>query len=243
MRKTALITGAAGGIGSAAARALAREGYNLLLNYRNSRQAALNLQADLRREGCDAITFRADVADADRVAEMFAKVQEHFGGLDLLINNAGISQQKLFTDITQTDYNCMFDSHVRGCFNCCQAALPSMINKKSGKIINISSVWGIEGASCEVHYSAAKAAIIGMTKALAKEVGPSKIQVNCIAPGVIDTGMNKDFSTQEIDDLVDSTPLGRMGSPDDIAELILFLASSKADFITGQVIGVDGGFR
>lgn len=243
MGKTALVTGAAGGIGSAVARTLAEKGYNVLLNYNSSRKAALALEQELLDGGYKALAIKADVSDYAQVEVMFDLGRKHFGEIDLLINNAGISQQKLFTDITQADYNLMFDSHVRGCFNCCQSALPQMIRNKKGKIINISSVWGIEGASCEVHYSAAKAAIIGMTKALAKELGPSNIQVNCIAPGVIDTKMNEDFSKQAINDLVSSTPLGRLGSPQDIAELILFLADSKADFITGQVIGVDGGFR
>ncbi len=243
MGKTVLVTGAAGGIGSAVSRALAENNYNVLLNYNTSRTAALALEQELLDRGFKALAVKADVSDYAQVESMFDLGRKHFGDIDLLINNAGISQQKLFTDITQADYNLMFDSHVRGCFNCCQAALPSMIRKKEGKIINISSVWGIEGASCEVHYSAAKAAIIGMTKALAKELGPSNIQVNCIAPGVIDTKMNEDFSKETLDDLVSNTPLGRLGSPKDIAELILFLADSKADFITGQVIGVDGGFR
>lgn len=242
MNKTALVTGAAGGIGSAAARAFAGEGYHVVINYRNSKDGAQALQNELRAAGCDALAVCADVADPAQVAEMFRLSEKQFGGVDVLVNNAGIAQQKLFTDITQADYDAMFDVHVRGCFNCCQAALPHMIRQKEGKIINISSVWGVTGASCEVHYSAAKAAVIGMTKALAKEVGPSGIQVNCITPGVIDTAMNACFCSKTMEQLIQETPLGRLGSPADVAGLIVFLASGKADFITGQVIGTDGGF-
>lgn len=243
MNKTALVTGAAGGIGSAAARAFAREGCNVILNYCRSKSAALALEDELNAAGCVALAVCADVADPAQVTEMFRLCGERFGGADVLVNNAGIAQQKLFTDITQADYNAMFDVNVRGCFNCCQAALPYMIRQKRGKIINISSVWGVVGASCEVHYSAAKAAVIGMTRALAKEAGPSGIQVNCIAPGVIDTAMNACFCGETMEQLMLNTPLGRLGSPEDVAGLILFLASDKADFITGQIIGADGGFN
>lgn len=242
MNKTALVTGAAGGIGSAAARAFAREGYSVVINYHRSKDAAQALENELRAAGYGALAVCADIADPSQVSEMFRLCGEQFGGVDVLVNNAGIAQQKLFTDITQADYDAMFDVHVRGCFNCCQAALPHMIRQKKGKIINISSVWGVTGASCEVHYSAAKAAVIGMTKALAKEVGPSGIQVNCVTPGVIDTAMNAGHCGDTMAQLIQETPLGRLGSPDDVAELIVFLASCKADFITGQIIGVDGGY-
>jgi 3-oxoacyl-[acyl-carrier protein] reductase len=243
MNKTALVTGAAGGIGSAAARAFAREGYNVIINYCRSKQAALVLEAELRAGGCDAMAVCADVADPAQVDGMFRRCAERFGGVDVLVNNAGIAQQKLFTDITQTDYDRMFDVHVRGCFNCCRVALPYMIRQKNGNIINIGSVWGMAGASCEAHYSAAKAAVAGMTKALAKEVGPSNIRVNCVAPGVIETPMNAQHSAETMEQLKEATPLGRLGTPEDVAGLILFLASEKAGFITGQIIGVDGGFK
>ena len=172
---------------------------------------------------------------------MFAQVKSAFGSVEVLVNNAGIAQQKLFTDITEQDWNKMFDVDVKGVFHCCQCALPDMIHGKAGKIINISSMWGQVGASCEVHYSAAKAAVIGLTQALAKEVGPSHIQVNCIAPGVIDTEMNGHLDARTIDELKDETPLGVIGTTKDIANAVLFLASEKADFITGQVLGVNGG--
>jgi 3-oxoacyl-[acyl-carrier protein] reductase len=241
MNKTALITGAAGGIGSAAARLFAQNGFNIVLNYNTSAGEAKALEAGLRESGCSAFAVKADISDPDQVREMFDLAAKEFGGVDVLVNNAGIAQQKLFTDITQANYDRMFDVNVRGCFNCCQCALPFMINQKSGKIINISSVWGLTGASCEVHYSAAKAAVIGLTKALAKEAGPSNIQVNCITPGVIDTAMNSGLSSETLEQLKANTPLGRLGSPSDVAGLILFLASVQSDFITGQVIGVDGG--
>ncbi len=243
MKNNVLITGASGGIGSATARLFAQNGYNVIINYFNSRNEALALEQELRALGCDAIALKADVADIDQVKAMFETCAEKFGGVDVLVNNAGIARQKLFTEITQADYDAMFNINVKGCFNCCQCALPYMIRRKKGKVINISSVWGVTGASCEVHYSASKAAVIGMTKALAKEAGPSNIQVNCVAPGVIDTAMNAWLSAEAIEQLKEEIPLGKLGSPSDVAELVLFLASEKADYITGQVIGVDGGFN
>lgn len=243
MNKTALVTGAAGGIGSAAARFFAREGYNVVINYRHSKDAAQALEAEICAGGGTALVFQADVSIEAQVAAMFARCAAEFGGVDVLVNNAGIAQQKLFTDITQADFDEMFAVSVKGCFNCCQKALPYMVHQKKGKIINISSVWGVCGASCEVHYSAAKAAVIGLTKALAKEVAPSNIQVNCITPGVIATALNASFGFETLESLIRETPLGRLGTPEDVAEIILFLASEKADFITGQVIGVDGGFH
>ncbi len=239
---TAIITGASGGIGSAAARLFALNGYNVIIHYNNSENKAKALERELRDSGFNAFAVQADIADLEQVKALFDTCTEKFGGVDVLVNNAGVAQQKLVTEITQADYNKMFDVNVKGCFNCCQCALTYMIKQKKGKIINISSVWGVSGASCEVHYSASKAAVIGMTKALAKEAGPSNIQVNCIAPGVIDTAMNSGLDAGTIEQLKAQTPLCRLGSPQDVAGLILFLASEKANFITGQVIGVDGGF-
>ena len=164
------------------------------------------------------------------------------GPVDVLVNNAGIAQQKLFTDITEDDWRRMFAVDVDGVFRCCQCALPHMIHEKSGCIINIASIWGEIGASCEVHYSAAKAAVIGLTKALAKELGPSHIRVNCVSPGVIDTEMNAMFDEETMRDLCESTPLGRIGSPEDIAAAVSFLASDAASFITGQTLSVNGLF-
>ena len=160
----------------------------------------------------------------------------------MLVNNAGIAQQKLFTEIGESEWKTMFEVNAQSAFNCSKAASEYMIRNHSGKIINISSIWGVCGASCEVHYSASKAAVIGFTRALAKELGPSGINVNCVAPGVIDTEMNKHLSEDDIRDLVENTPLMRLGTPEDVANLIVFLADEKASFITGQVINCDGGF-
>ena len=173
---------------------------------------------------------------------MVSQIAEEMGDIDLLVNNAGIAQQKLFSDISEEDWDTMFAVNVKGMFHCIQAVLPRMIHYKRGKIINLSSIWGMVGASCEVHYSAAKAAIIGMTKALAKEVGPSGIQVNCVAPGVIDTPMNAQLDATALDALVEETPLERLGTPLDVAHMIAYLASPQADFITGQVFSPNGGF-
>ena len=174
---------------------------------------------------------------------MIAYAKKTCGRIDVLVNNAGISQQKLFNDITEDDWNKMVGVNLSGVFHCCKSVLPDMIRQKSGRIINISSVWGVYGASCEVHYSAVKAGVIGLTKALAKEVAPSKITVNAIAPGCILTDMLTDeLDSGTIASLAEETPLGRLGTPEDIAKAVSFLASENADFITGQILGVDGGF-
>ena len=186
--------------------------------------------------------IRADVSKRDEAERLFAKAKEEFGPVDVLVNNAGVAQIKLFTDITDEDYDRMFDCNVRSVFNCCQLALPDMIHKKQGRIINVSSMWGITGASCEVHYSASKSAVIGLTKALAREVAPSGITVNAVAPGVIDTPMNGCFDKETMDALKEETPVGRLGTSEDVARAILFLADEKSSFITGQTVGIDGGF-
>lgn len=242
MGKNVLITGASRGIGRAAAELFAREGYGVAINYNNSADAAQSLANTLRGKGAHAVAFKADVSDMEQVRIMVEHCEAEFGHIDVLINNAGIAQQKLFTDLTTEDWNRMFAVDVTGVFNCCRLVLPSMIGRHSGKIINVSSIWGICGASCEVHYSAAKAAVIGLTKALAKEVGPSNIQVNCIAPGIIGTQMNAALTPADQVALCDETPLGRFGSPDDIAAAMLFFASHAADFITGQILSPNGGF-
>jgi len=242
MKKTVLITGASHGIGRETALIFAAQGYNVAVNYYRSEQEARELLICLDNMGCASLPVRADVSDKAAVTAMQEKVTRRFGAVDVLVNNAGIAQTKLFTDITAEDWHRMFAVHVDGIFNCLQAFLPQMISQKNGKIINVSSIWGLVGASCEVHYSAAKAAVIGLTKALAKEVGPSHVQVNCVAPGVIDTAMNTDLDEATRRELEEKTPLRIIGSTRDIAETILFLASDKADFITGQVISPNGGF-
>lgn len=241
MKKTALITGASGGIGSAAAVALASEGFRVALCYNSNEKAVRTLAAKLNKV-TDTVVCKADVSVREEAEKAFEDAAEEFGGVSVLVNCAGISQQKLFTDITEEDFDRMMAVNVKGVFNCCQVALPFMLKNKRGKIINVSSMWGVSGASCEVHYSASKAAVIGLTKALARELAPSNIQVNCIAPGVIDTKMNSCFSSDELKALKEEIPLGRFGKPEEVASLIAFLASENSDYITAQVIGIDGAF-
>ncbi len=242
MKKTVFITGASRGIGSAAAICFAKNGYNVAICYNKNKAAADNVLAEITFSGGSAAIFKADVSNMAEVSAAIQSAKKKFGAIDVLINNAGIAQQKVFSDITEEDWNNMFDINVKGMFNSCKCALDDMIDKKAGKIINISSIWGISGASCEVHYSAAKAAVIGFTKALSKELAPSGICVNCVAPGVIKTDMLSSFDEDTLASLAEETPLGRLGTPEDIAETLLFLASDKADFITGQVISPNGGF-
>lgn len=242
MSKTVLITGASRGIGAAAAKLFAKNGYAVAVNYCRSEDAANRLCSELRTNGAWAEAYRANVSSSADVLHMFTQISNHFGSIDVLVNNAGIAAQKLFSDITEAEWDSVFDVNIKGMFNCCKAVLPGMIHKKSGRIINISSIWGICGASCEVHYSASKAAVIGFTKALAKETGPSGITVNCIAPGIIDTEMNGALTETDRHDLMEETPLGRFGTPEEVAKSILFLAGDDAGFITGQVISPNGGF-
>lgn len=239
---TIAVTGASGGIGKAVARLFAQKGYNVAVCYNNGEEKALSLCEELHKEGLSAKAFKADVADSSQVKRMFAEIKNTFGAVDILVNNAGIAQQKLFTDITDEDFDRMFSVNVKGVFNCCREVIPDMVNRKKGRIINISSVWGITGASCEVHYSASKAAVIGMTKALSKELGPSGICVNCIAPGVIDTEMNSCFDDDTMDSLKEETPLMRIGTPEDVAKAVYFFSGNESSFITGQVLCADGGF-
>ena len=240
--RTVLITGASRGIGAAAARAFAQNGDRVMIHYHKQRALAQALCEQLRQAGAQAACVQADVAERAQVQAMLAQTERQFGPVEVLVNNAGIAQQALFTDVSEAEWDRMFAVNVKGMFHCTQGVLGKMISQKRGKIVNISSMWGQIGASCEVSYSAAKAAVIGLTKALAKEVGPSGIQVNCVAPGVIDTEMNAalDASTRAM--LAEETPLGVLGTAEDVARAIVFLASPQADFITGQVLGVNGGF-
>lgn len=240
---TALVTGGSRGIGKAIVRQLFEQGYHVVINYFRSESSAIALAEELNglSKGNKAIAICADVSNNDQVEIMFAETKKHLGSVCVLVNNTGISQQKLFTEITETEWNTMFDVNVKSMFLCCQKALPNMIHHKRGHIINISSMWGQVGASCEVHYSASKAAVIGLTKALAKEVGPSNIQVNCVAPGVIQTAMNLHLQSDALEQLKEETPLGKLGTAQDVADLVGFLASERSNFITGQVFGVNGG--
>ena len=241
MNKTVLITGASRGIGKAIAVAFAQKQYNIIINYNNSESEAISVMKEIKNMNVNVIAVKADVSDRRQVDELISKAIDNFGNIDILVNNAGIAQQILFNDISESMWDNMFDINVKGVFNCTQAVLPYMIHNKSGKIINISSMWGISGASCEVHYSAAKAAVIGFTKALAKEVGLSGINVNCIAPGFIMTDMNINCSEETLTELKNETPLNRIGTPENVADAAVFLASEAADFITGQILSVDGG--
>lgn len=242
MNKTVLITGASKGIGAATAIMFAQNGYDVVINYCSSAESAILLEKSLKENGFSALSYMADVSKTNDVKRMVDDVIARFGKIDVLINNAGIAQQKLFTDITDDDWERMVSVNLTGTFNCCRAVIPHMVSRKSGSIINTSSIWGITGASCEAHYSAVKAGIIGMTKALAKELGPSGIRVNCVAPGVINTRMNANLSVSDLEGLADETPLGRLGTTNEVASTSLFLASSSAEFITGQVISPNGGF-
>ena len=237
MKQTVLITGASRGIGAAAARLFAAQGYRVAICCHTKMEKAEELAASLP----DAAAFTADVAKETDVVRMVDAVHSRFGEIHVLINNAGIAMQKMFTDTTAADWNRVFDVNVTGIFYACRAVLPEMIRRKSGRIVNVSSMWGVTGASCEVAYSASKAAVIGLTKALAKEVGLSGITVNCVAPGVIDTEMNANLSAEDRAVLCDETPLARIGTAQEAAQAILFLASDRASFVTGQVLGVNGG--
>ena len=242
MNKTVLITGASKGIGATMAIRYAEKGYNVVMNYNNSVQSANLLQKSLSESGYSVFACKANVKNRLDVDHMIKETVYRFGKIDILINNAGIASQALFTDVSEQEWHDILGVNLTGVFNCCQAVLPYMINQKYGRILNISSMWGQVGASCEVAYSAAKAGVIGLTKALAKEVGPSGITVNCLAPGLIDTSMNQNLSLEDINAIVEETPLCRVGNTNDIASAAMFLTSDSAEYITGQVLGVNGGY-
>ena len=240
--KTVLITGASRGIGAAAARAFAAAGYAVAINYCRSREAALRLTEELTAQGCTALPVQADVSDPEQVRRMVDNVLEKFCQLDTLICNAGTAWRGLLCDITDEDWCMLRGTDLDGVLYCCRAVYRHMVSRKSGRILTVSSMWGRSGASCEAAYSAAKAGVIGLTQALARELGPSGITVNCVAPGVINPGMNAGLAPADLRALAEETPLGRLGTPRDVAQTLLFLASPEAGFLTGQVLGVDGGF-
>ncbi len=242
MRKIALVTGASRGIGRAIAARLAREGWAVCINYIERQDKARELEDILSAEGCRVMTYQADVAVREQVNAMVQAVKDRFGPVSLLVSNAGIAGQCLIQEVTDEMWDRYFDVNVRGAFNCVQAVLPDMLHEKQGNIVTISSIWGLRGASCEVTYSATKAALIGLSKSLAMELAPSGIRVNCIAPGVIDTDMLDSLPAEVMDSLAEETPMGRLGKPEDIAGAVSFLASESASFVTGQVICADGGF-
>ncbi len=240
-QKVALVTGGSRGIGAAIATRFAKEGYAVAVHYHTGKTEAEQIVTDLQQNGYTAMVVQADIRDSGQVQQMVAQVAAQWGTIDVLINNAGIAQQKLFTDITDEEWHNMFAIHVDGTFYCTRAVLPMMIHRKQGAIVNVSSMWGQVGGSCEVHYSAAKGAVQAMTKALAKEVGPSGIRVNCVAPGVIQTEMNKLLDAETLEVLREETPLECLGEARDVADTVYFLCSEQARFITGQIIGVNGG--
>lgn len=235
MNRVVIVTGGSRGIGAAICEEFIKNGDIVVLNYRSSVEKALSLKEKL---GENLYLIKADVGNMIEVKVMVDFCLSKFGRIDVLVNNAGISQIKPFADITEDDWDEMMRVNLKGVYNSTKCVIDNMIHNKSGKIINISSIWGEVGASCEVHYSTAKAGIIGFTKALAKEMALANIQVNCITPGIIDTEMNSQFN---LDELKEEVAMERIGTPKDIADTVLFLASDKTDYITGQVIGVNGG--
>lgn len=230
--KTVLITGASRGIGEACARIFGENGWKVYLNCRHNVEMLKDIQKDIP----DSVILPFDVSDRKAVFEAISDLH-----IDCLVNNAGVSLVSPFDAVTEEQEKALYGTDLFGVLNCSRAVLPGMIRRKNGCIINLSSMWGETGGSCEVDYSAAKGAVIAFTKALAKEVGPSDIRVNCVCPGVIDTDMNAHLSVADVNDIVDSIPLERLGRAEDVAEAVYFLASEKASYITGAVINVNGG--
>lgn len=242
-KTTVLITGASRGIGAECARTFAKNGYNVAINYFRSEKNALDLKAEINDGGGVAEIFKADVSDEKQVEEMISAVVKRFGKVNVLVANAGVAKSGVFSDMTQSDFDKIFDTNVRGVFNVVKGVLPHMYERESGSIVTISSIWGQTGGSCEVLYSMSKAAIIGMTKALAKEVAPMHIRVNSVSPGAIDTDMLSGMTDEEKEDFIMQTPLNRLGEPKDVADAVLFLADDdKSSFITGHVLSVNGGY-
>jgi len=242
MKQVALVTGSSRGIGRAVAAQLAREGWAVCINYIQHQEAAESLLRQLRSEGHEAIAVQADVSDRAAVNAMVARAEAELGPIELLVNNAGVAGQCLFQDVTDEMWNRYMGVNLGGARNTIQAVLPHMLHEKRGCIVNVSSMWGLRGASCEVTYSCTKAALIALTRSLAMELAPSHIRVNCVAPGVINTDMVQVLGEETLKELAEQTPLGRLGTPEDIAHAVSFFASEKASFITGQVLTADGGF-
>ena len=238
--KTIIVTGGSRGIGASIVKELANKDYNIVLNYNNSEEQAKQIQKELLEKNIKIEIFKADVSKRENVKDLVKFALEKFKTIDVLINNAGIDQVKMFMDITDEDWNKMIQTNLNSVFYCTQEVLPTMIHNKEGNIINISSIWGITGASCEVHYSVAKAGIDGMTKALAKELGPSNIRVNSIAPGAILTDMNSGYTNEEIKDMESQIPLGRLGNSIEIAKCVNWLIEDN--YTTGQIISPNGGW-
>lgn len=241
MNKTAIVTGGSRGIGAAIVEMLVKEGYNVVINYNKSEEIAKKMKEEFTSKGYTVETFKADVSKREEVKKLVEFAIEKYKNIDVLINNCGISQTKLFTDITDEDWQNMINTNLNSAFYMCQEVVPNMIHNKKGSIINISSIWGITGASCEVHYSVAKAGVDALSKALAKELGPSGIRVNSIAPGIIDTDMNKHLNEEEIKEIEDEIPLCKIGNVHDIAKCVKWLIEDE--YTTGQVISINGGWN
>lgn len=243
MNKSVIVTGASRGIGAQIAKDFAKEGYNVLINYNKSEKQAIEVKKEINENFPNVIAeiYKCDVScleECERMADFAISI---FGKIDVLVANAGVAQIKPLIDVSEGDINKLIGVNLLGVVNACKTASGNMISNKFGKIITISSMWGLSGSSCEVLYSAAKAGVIGLTKALSKELGPSNITVNCICPGLINTEMNSSLSKEVVDEIVSSISLGRIGQPKDISNVALFLASDKANYVTGATIQVDGG--
>ena len=242
MSNHVLITGASRGIGAATARLFAREGWNVSVHFNTGGDRARALAGELSRLGVRAVPFQADLSVPERAEQLIREAEASLGPLDALVCNAGVAlPQQLLTDTTPDQWRQVFSVDLDGVFYTLRAAVPGMVRRKRGAIVTVSSMWGVTGGSCEAPYSAAKAGVIGLTKALARELGPSHIRVNCVAPGVVDTEMNAHLTPDDRAALAEEAPLGRTGAPEEIAQAIWFLASDRASFITGQVLRVDGG--
>lgn len=241
MKKTIIVTGASRGIGAAIVKMLAKEDNNIVLNYNKSEEIAKKMQEEFTKQGKNVEIFKADVSKREEVKKLIEYTINKFKKIDVLINNAGISQTRLFTDITDEDWNNMLKVNLNSVFYMTQEALSYMIHEKEGCIINISSIWGKTGAACETHYSVAKAGVDAMTKSLAKELGPSNIRVNSIAPGIIDTDMNKYLSDEELANIEEEIPLGKIGNPETITKCVKWLIEDE--YTTGQIIGINGGWN
>lgn len=243
-KRICLVTGGGRGIGAAIAQQLAQEGYRVVINYYHSEEPSRQLADGLINNGCEVLTVQANISQKEQVEAMFAFIKETWGVVDCLINNAGVSLYKMLIDTEEAEWQHIMDTNLKSVYLCSKYALPSMIAQRWGRIINISSVWGLTGASCESIYAASKGGMIALSKSLAAEYGAFGINVNAIAPGAIATDMlSNDLNTQEIHNLIDEIPAGRLGKADDIAAACVFFLSSGADYINGQVIAVDGGWK
>ena len=241
LNKIIVVTGSSRGIGAAIVKHLAKLGYTVILNYNKSEASAKNVESELKKQGYTVDVFRADVSKPMEAKNLIDFAINKYGKIDVLINNAGICQDKLFTEITNEDWKNMMDNNLNSAFYCSREAAKNMIHNKQGLIINMSSIWGLTGGSMEVHYSTTKAGLIGLTKALAKELGPSNIRVNAIAPGIIDTDMNRGYSKEDLEELKNEIPLERIGTANNIAKSVAWLIED--DYTTGEVISINGGWN